>query len=175
MNHPETKEKKWRIFGALPANIVSLGWVSLFTDMSSEMIYPLLPLILTSVVGAGTTFVGLVEGIAEATASLLKLFSGWFSDRLGKRKTLVVAGYTLSAMARPLRAATTAGWHLLLVGFLDRVGKGIRTSPRDALLSDSVRREETGKAFGFQRAMGHAGAVAGPLIAFFLLTFLTAD
>ena len=176
MNHPETKEKKWRIFGALPANIVALGWVSLFTDVSSEMIYPLLPLFLTSVVGAGTTFVGLVEGIAEATASFLKLFSGWFSDRLGKRKTLVVAGYALSAMARPLVAAATAGWHVLLVRFLDRVGKGIRTSPRDALLSDSVRREETGKAFGFQRAMDHhAGAVAGSLIAFFLLTFFTAD
>ena len=175
MNHPETKEKKWRIFGALPTNIVSMGWVSFFTDVSSEMIYPLLPLFLTSVVGAGTTFVGLVEGIAEATASLLKLFSGWFSDRLGKRKTLVVAGYVLSAMARPLVAAATAGWHVLLVRFLDRVGKGIRTSPRDALLSDSVRREESGRAFGFQRAMDHAGAVAGPLIAFFLLTFLTAD
>jgi hypothetical protein len=138
MNHPETKEKNWRIFGALPANIVSLGWVSLFTDMSSEMIYSLLPLFLTFVVGAGTIFVGFVEGIAEATASLLKLFSGWFADCLGKRKTLVVAGYTLSAMARPLVVAATAGWHVLLVGFLDRVGKGIQISPRDALLSDSV-------------------------------------
>ena len=161
-----------RIFG-FSRNIFSLGLVSLFTDLSSEMIYPLLPLFLTSVLGMGTTFVGLVEGIAEATASLLKLFSGWVSDRIGKRKSLVVFGYTLSTFTRPLIAAATAGWHVLLIRFLDRVGKGIRTSPRDALIADCCLVGEQGKAFGFQRALDHVGAVLGPLIAFFFLTFIT--
>ena len=165
--HPEKK-----IFG-FSRTIFSLGLVSLFTDVSSEMIYPLLPIFLTSVLGMGPTFVGLVEGVAETTASLLKLFSGWVSDRLRKRKSLVVFGYTLSTLARPLVAAATAGWHVLFIRFLDRVGKGIRTSPRDALIADSSPENEHGKAFGFQRAMDHAGAVIGPLIAFLLLTFLT--
>ncbi len=167
----QTNSEK-KIFG-FSRNIFSLGLVSLFTDVSSEMIYPLLPIFLTSVLGMGTTFVGLVEGVAEATASLLKLFSGWVSDRMGKRKSLVVFGYTLSTLVRPLVAAATAGWHVLLIRFLDRVGKGIRTSPRDALIADSCLDGEHGKAFGFQRAMDHAGAVVGPLIAFFLLTFVT--
>ncbi|MGD0626547.1 MAG: MFS transporter [Thermodesulfobacteriota bacterium] len=168
---PQTNSDK-KIFG-FSRNIFSLGLVSLFTDVSSEMIYPLLPIFLTSVLGMGTTFVGLVEGVAEATASLLKLFSGWVSDRIGKRKSLVVFGYTLSTFTRPLVAAATAGWHVLLIRFLDRVGKGIRTSPRDALIADSCLGGEHGKAFGFQRAMDHAGAVMGPLIAFFFLTFIT--
>jgi MFS family permease len=163
-------EKK--IFG-FSRNIFSLGLVSFFTDVSSEMIYPLLPIFLTSVLGMGTSFVGLVEGVAEATASLFKLFSGWVSDRIGKRKSLVVFGYTLSTLTRPLVAAATAGWHVLLIRFLDRVGKGIRTSPRDALIADSCLEASQGKAFGFQRAMDHAGAVVGPLVAFFLLTFMT--
>ena len=168
---PQTNSDK-KIFG-FSRNIFSLALVSLFTDVSSEMIYPLLPIFLTSVLGMGTTFVGLVEGAAEATASLLKLFSGWVSDRIGKRKSLVVLGYTLSTFTRPLVAAAAAGWHVLLIRFLDRVGKGIRTSPRDAIIADSCLEGEHGKAFGFQRAMDHAGAVIGPLIAFFLLTFIT--
>lgn len=154
-------------------NILFLGLVSLFTDVSSEMIYPLLPIFLTSVLGVGTTFVGLVEGVAEATASFFKLFSGWTSDRWQKRKSLVIYGYSLSTLARPLVALATLGWHVLLVRFLDRVGKGIRTSPRDALIADSSPESDHGKAFGFQRALDHAGAVIGPLIAFFLLTFIT--
>ncbi len=165
-------EKK---FMGLHRNIFSLGWVSFFTDVSSEMIYPLLPIFLTSVLGVGMTFVGLIEGMAEATASFLKLFSGWISDRFMKRKPLVITGYTLSAAFRPFVAAATAGWHVLFVRCLDRVGKGIRTSPRDALLADSCLPEEHGKAFGFQRAMDHAGAVVGPLIAFLLLMFYTAN
>ncbi len=166
------KEKKY--FG-LERNITSLGWVSLFTDVSSEMIYPLLPVFLTAVLGVGTTFVGLIEGVAEATASLFKLFSGWLSDRVAKRKGLVLLGYTLSSFIRPLVAAATAGWHILFIRFMDRVGKGIRTSPRDALIADSSREGEQGKAFGFQRAMDHAGAVIGPLITFFLLTYITQE
>ena len=171
MNAVKTGKK---IFG-LDRNIFSLGWVSFFTDVSSEMIYPLLPVFLTAVLGVGTTFVGLVEGAAEATASLLKLFSGWLSDRLGKRKLLILFGYTLSSFVRPLVAAATAGWHVLFIRFLDRVGKGIRTSPRDALIADFTLDREHGKAFGFQRAMDHAGAVIGPLIAFLLLTFITQE
>lgn len=154
-------------------NVFSLGLVSFFTDVSSEMIYPLLPIFLTSVLGVGAAFIGLIEGIAETTASLLKLFSGWLSDRWNKRKSLVVFGYTLSTFARPLVAAATAGWHVLLVRFLDRIGKGVRTSPRDALIADSCLEGERGRAFGFQRAMDHAGAVIGPLTASLLLTFIT--
>jgi MFS family permease len=161
-----------KIFG-FHRNIFFLGLVSLFTDISSEMIYPLLPVFLVSILGVGPTFVGLVEGVAEATASFLKLFSGWVSDRRQKRKFLVVSGYTLSTVTRPLVAAATAGWHVLFIRFLDRVGKGIRTSPRDALVADSTPESEYGKAFGFQRALDHTGAVIGPLIAFLLLTFIT--
>ena len=160
-------------FLGLHRNIFFLGLVSFFTDLSSEMIYPLLPVFLTSVLGASPTFVGLIEGIAEATASFLKLFSGWVSDRWKKRKSLVVFGYTLSTLIRPLVGVATIGWHVLLIRFLDRVGKGIRTSPRDALIADSIPEREHGKAFGFQRALDHAGAVIGPLVAFFLLTFIT--
>jgi len=166
------KKKDQKIF-AFHRTIFFLGLVSLFTDISSEMIYPLLPVFLISVLGVGPVFVGLVEGVAEATASFLKLFSGWISDRQQKRKFLVVSGYTLSTLARPLVAAATAGWHVLFIRFLDRVGKGIRTSPRDALIADSSPGSEHGKAFGFQRALDHTGAVIGPLIAFFLLTFVT--
>lgn len=111
---------------------MALGLVSLLTDVSSEMIYPLLPLFLTTVLGAGQTFVGLVEGIAESAASLTKLFSGWLSDRLGRRKGLVVVGYTLSTLARPLVAFALAPWHVLVIRFTDRLGKGFRTPPRDA-------------------------------------------
>jgi len=161
-----------KIFG-FHRNIFFLGLVSLFNDISSEMIYPLLPVFLVSVLGVGPTFVGLVEGVAEATASFLKLLSGWISDRRQKRKFLVVSGYVLSTLTRPLVAAATAGWHVLFIRFFDRVGKGIRTSPRDALVADSTPESEHGKAFGFQRALDHAGAVIGPLIAFFLLTFIT--
>ncbi len=130
-------------------NIFSLGLVSLFTDVSSEMIYPLLPIFLTSVLGMGTAFVGLVEGVAEATASLLKLFSGWVSDFIGKRKSLVVFGYTLSTRTRPLVAAATAGYHVLLIRFLDRVGKGIRTSPGTRLLQTPPSKANKAKLLAF--------------------------
>jgi len=166
-------ERQGRTVFGLHRNILFLGLVSLFTDLSSEMIYPLLPVFLTSVLGTSTIFVGLVEGIAEATASFLKLLSGWVSDRWKKRKSLVILGYTLSTLTRPLVGVATIGWHVLLIRFLDRVGKGIRTSPRDALIADSTPESEHGKAFGFQRALDHAGAVIGPLVAFTLLTFFT--
>lgn len=153
----------------LARNVVILGLVSLCNDASSEMIYPLLPLFLTTTLGASAEMLGLIEGIAESTAAVLKLFSGWLSDRLGRRKVLAVAGYSLSAATRPLIALATAGWQVLLVRFSDRVGKGVRTAPRDALIADSTEAAARGRAFGFHRAMDHAGAVVGPLLAMAVL------
>jgi MFS family permease len=166
--------KRKSIFG-LSKNVWSLGWVSLFNDISSEMIYPLLPLFLTQVLGAGVLFVGLIEGIAESASSFIKLFSGWFSDRFQKRKGIIVFGYSLASVTRPFMGLATSAFHILFLRFFDRVGKGMRTSPRDALLSQSCDGDERGKAFGFQRAMDHAGAMAGPLIATLLLTSLTSN
>ena len=159
------------MFG-LSRNVVALGLVSLLTDVSAEMIYPLLPLFLTSVLGAGPTFVGLVEGIAESAASLTKLFSGWLSDRLGRRKGLVVVGYTLSTLTRPLVAFALIPWHVLMVRFADRLGKGLRTSPRDALIAGSTDLAIRGRAYGFHRSMDHLGAVAGPALAYVLLLLM---
>ncbi|RPJ05108.1 MAG: MFS transporter [Deltaproteobacteria bacterium] len=157
----------------LPKNIWSLGWVSFFNDVSSEMIYPLLPLFLTQVLGAGVIFIGVIEGIAESISSFLKLFSGWVSDRFRRRKGLILFGYGLASITRPFIGLATSVVQILLLRALDRVGKGVRSSPRDALLSSSVHESERGKAFGFQRAMDHAGAMAGPLIASLLLATLT--
>lgn len=152
-------------------NVIALGITSFFTDVSSEMIMALLPLFLVAI-GAGKGLVGLIEGIAEATASILKTFSGWISDRLGKRKILVVIGYTLSTVTKPFVAVATSWVHVLFVRFIDRVGKGIRTSPRDALIADSTEISERGRSFGFHRAMDTAGAVVGTLLAsLFLFVF----
>jgi MFS family permease len=152
----------------LSRNVIALGGVSFFTDISTEVVYPLLPLFLTAL-GAGPAFVGLVEGVAETTASLLKLVAGWLSDRLGRRKGVVLFGYGLSSLTRPAMALALAPWHVLAVRFVDRVGKGFRGAPRDALIADSTEPAFWGRAFGFHRAMDHAGAVVGPLIAFILL------
>lgn len=162
-----------RFFLRLSKNVKSLGLVSLFNDLSSEMIYPLLPLFLTQVLGVGILYVGVIEGIAESISSFLKLFSGWLSDHFQKRKRLVFFGYFLASITRPLMGLATSGFHVLFLRFFDRVGKGIRTSPRDALLSQSCNEEERGKAFGFQRAMDHSGAMIGPLIASLLMILLT--
>ena len=166
---------KLKSITGLSKNVRNLGWVSLFNDASSEMIYPLLPLFLTQVLGAGVVFVGLIEGLAESVSSFLKLVSGWLSDRFRKRKGMIVFGYSLPAIARPFIALATSPFHVLLLRFLDRVGKGMRTSPRDALLSKSCGENERGIAFGFQRAMDHAGAIIGPLIATFLLATVTTN
>jgi len=154
---------------ALGRNVIALGVVSFFTDVSSEMIYPLLPIFLTTVLGASASMIGLVEGAAESTAAFLKLGSGWWSDRVRKRKPLVVAGYTIASAVRPLVAIAASAQQVLAVRVLDRVGKGIRTSPRDALIADSVDPALRGRAYGFHRAADHAGAVVGPLLAFALL------
>ncbi len=159
----------------ISGNVLVLGVVSLLTDVSSEMIYPLLPLFLTGVLGAGPAFLGAIEGIAESTAALLKLASGHISDRVPRRKPLVVAGYGLSALARPLIALAGSPVFVLGVRFCDRIGKGIRTSPRDALIADSVEPELRGRAYGFHRSMDHAGALIGPLLAAGLLAWFSLD
>ncbi|MFP3942236.1 MAG: MFS transporter, partial [Thermoanaerobaculia bacterium] len=153
----------------LPATVVALGAVSFFTDLASEMIYPLLPVFLAGTLGAGAVGLGMVEGAAESVSSLLRLASGWWSDRLRRRKPLVVAGYALASAARPLIGFATAASHVLAIRVTDRVGKGLRSPPRDALITDAVRQSVRGRAFGFHRAADHAGALLGPLVAFALL------
>lgn len=155
---------------ALPRTVVVLGLVSLANDAASEMITPLLPLLLTATLGAGPAIVGLVEGVAEATASILKVVSGRLADRGVGAKRLVLAGYGTSSLARPA-IGLALGWaFVLLLRFLDRVGKGLRTAPRDALIAAAVPSASRGRAFGFHRAMDHAGAVVGPLLAFALMS-----
>ena len=171
----ETTRTDKEPFLGLSKNVRNLGWVSFFNDVSSEMIYPLLPLFLTQVLGAGVLFVGLIEGIAESVSSFLKLFSGWLSDRFQKRKGIILFGYSLASITRPFVGLATSAFHILFLRFFDRVGKGVRASPRDALLSQSCKEEERGKAFGFQRAMDHAGAMVGPLITSLLMLVLTKD
>jgi len=144
-------------------------------DISSEMVYPLVPLFLTNVLGATKTTVGLIEGIAEATASFLKVFSGWLSDSLGKRKLLMAAGYSISVVSRPVIAAAGSWTHVLGARFIDRFGKGVRTAPRDALIADSTTPDKFGLAFGFHRAMDTVGAAIGPAIAFVLLLYFTGN
>lgn len=146
-----------------------LGLVSLFNDSTSELIYPLVPLFLTSVLMAGPKALGLIEGIAEATASLLKLFSGVVMDRRGHAKGWVVGGYSLAALSRPLFYVAGSWPTVLVLRFADRVGKGLRTSPRDALLAGSVGDDQRGLAFGVHRTMDNAGAMIGPLLAAWLL------
>ncbi len=166
---------KTSFFKGISKNVFALGSTSFLTDVSREMIYPLLPLYLRSVLGASTAFVGLVEGIAESTSSVLNIVSGWFSDRIKKRKTLLLWGYSLSAVTRPLIAVATIGWHILLVRFVEKVGKGIRVPPRDALIAESCTPENRGKGFGLHRSMDNVGSILGPLLAFSLLIYLNND
>lgn len=155
--------------GRLPATVFALGLTSLLTDVSSEMIFPLLPVFLTGTLGAGPRFLGIVEGAADTVSSLLKLVAGRWADRMRRRKPLVLAGYAIAGAVRPLVAIATAPWHVLAVRVTDRIGKGIRTSPRDALIADAAGPDAAGRAFGVHTAMDHAGAVLGPLVASALL------
>lgn len=156
-------------------NVTIAGFVSFFMDLSSEMIYPLVPLFLANALGVSKSMIGLIEGIAESTASILKVLSGWLSDRLGNRKWLMAIGYGISTLSRPLIALAT-GWRLVLGSrFVDRFGKGVRTAPRDAIIAESTDHSSLGRAFGFHRAMDTMGAVAGPALAFFLLRLLAND
>jgi len=153
----------------LPRTVLLLGVVSLLTDLSGEMIYPLLPVFLAAKLGATALALGLIEGVAESTASLLKLVSGKWSDRTPRRKGFLVAGYGLAGACRPLIGLAWAWPVVLVLRFLDRVGKGIRSAPRDAMIADVTDPSLRGRAFGFHRAMDHAGAVLGPLVAAGLL------
>ncbi len=160
------------IIKGIKKNVFVLGLVSFFTDISSEMLYPIIPIFLTTVLAAPMSLVGIIEGIAESTASILKVVSGWLSDKTGKRKPYVIYGYSLSTIAKPLLALAYT-WHFVLAArFLDRFGKGLRTSARDALIADSTDAQYRGKAFGFHRSLDTVGAVIGPLLALLLLYYL---
>lgn len=155
---------------ALPRTVIVLGCVSLFNDAASEMITPLLPIFLTATLGAGPAIVGFIEGAAEAVASVLKLLSGWLADRGWNAKYLVLGGYAASNSVRPLIGLALAWPFVFALRFIDRVGKGIRTAPRDALIASAAPAHMRGRAFGFHRSMDHAGAVIGPLAAYWLLS-----
>ena len=175
MSRPEPQISVWRRYLGLPRNVLALSAVSLLNDTSSEIIYPLLPAFLALSLGASPFAIGLIEGFAESVASLLKLISGYLSDRLERRKLPVLLGYSLAAITRPFLAFTTTWPQVLVVRVTDRVGKGIRGAPRDALIAESVPVKERGFAFGFNRAADHLGAVFGPVAAFLLLSVFAAD
>ena len=169
------RDRKSSIFKGITRNIFLLGLVSLFTDLSSQMIFPLIPLYLVSVLGTGALVVGICEGAAETTASLIKVFSGYWSDRLKRRKPFVFIGYSLSAVTKPLFALARTWPLVLTIRMIERVGKGIRSAPRDAIVAESVDRSVRGKAYGFHRAMDGLGSVLGALLAFILLSTTNSD
>ena len=155
----------------LPRPVWLLGWVSFFTDTATEMVYPLLPLFLTRTLGAGAMSLGIVEGVAEAANSVLKILSGRLADKWGTPKPIVLVGYVLSSAMRPLIGLASSWTHVLALRFADRLGKGIRGAPRDAMLATFAPPEQRGRIYGFHRAMDHAGAVLGPLLAAAFLYF----
>lgn len=159
----------------LSGNVFALSLVSLLNDTSSEIIYPLLPTFLALTLGASPFFIGLIEGFAESVAAFLKLFSGYLSDKFKRRKLPVFIGYALASLTRPLLAFVGSWQQVLFVRVTDRVGKGIRGAPRDAIIAASVPEEKRGLAFGFNRAADHLGAVIGPVVAFVLLSYFAAD
>jgi MFS family permease len=159
----------------LPRSVVALGFVSLAMDLSSEIIHALLPLFMVGSLGLSVAMVGLIDGVAEATASITKVFSGWISDRLGRRKPLILLGYALAALSKPLFPLATGALPVLAARFADRIGKGIRGAPRDALIADVTPAEIRGRAFGLRQSMDTAGAFAGPLIAIGLMAALAND
>src|SRR5262245_11129782 len=156
---------------AIPRPVWFLGLTSLFTDAATEMIYPLLPVYLSRVLGASAVSLGIIEGVAEGVNSLLKVISGYWSDRVQRRRPIVIAGYTVSSLARPFIAITSTWPQVLLIRALDRVGKGIRGAPRDVLLARFATPATRGRIFGFHRAMDHSGAIVGPLVATIILFF----
>jgi len=165
----------WKRYQRLPRNVFAISFVSLLNDISSEIIYPLLPAFLSLTLNASAGVVGIIEGTAESISSLLKLFAGYFSDKRGKRKGFVVFGYSLSSFVRPL-LAFAGSWHqVFALRLIDRVGKGIRSAPRDAMIADTVSIKERGLAFGLHRAMDHTGATLGPLVGYLLVQFFAAD
>ena len=159
----------------LNPTVVKLGFVSLLADIASEMLYPITPIFLTTILGASMTSLGLIEGVAEAIASLLKTYSGSWSDSISRRKPFVVVGYVLAAISKPFIGMSQSWIDVLGARALDRTGKGIRSAPRDALIADSVSSAHLGRAFGLHRAMDTAGAAIGPLLAIYLLSLNPAD
>ena len=166
---PMTEELPGRNIWGLDRNVFWAGVVSFCMDVSSEMVYSLVPIFLSSVLGINKSLIGLIEGMAEATASTVKMFSGWLSDKLGRRKSLMLFGYGISALSRPLLALAGVWGVVLGARFVDRFGKGVRTAPRDAIVADSSPRSQLGRSFGYHRAMDQFGAVVGPAIAFVVL------
>lgn len=166
-------ESKRRL--GLSPNIFFLGIVSFLTDVSSELIFTMMPLFLANVLGAATVVIGFIEGVAESTASLLKIFSGWSSDRLGNRKSLAFVGYALSSLSKPFMLIASSWGPIMAIRFADRFGKGIRSAPRDALVADSCDDDERGKAFGFHRAMDTSGAALGLVLATIVVFLLQRD
>src|SRR5215203_4148811 len=165
----------WGRYRKLPRNVFAIGLVSLLNDASSEIIYPLLPVFLVTSLGASPRAIGVIEGLAESVSSLLKLFAGYLSDRLGKRKLMVVAGYSVASLVRPLLAFAQTWPQVLAIRLTDRIGKGVRTAPRDAMIADTVPFEQRGIAFGFHRAMDHGGAVIGPLVGYLFVVLFVAN
>ena len=158
----------------LSKNVLLLGVTSFLTDLSSEMIFPLLPLFLVNILHADISIVGLIDGVAESTADLGKMISGWYSDKIKKRKPFILAGYGFSTFTKPFFALATAWPHVLFVRFLDRIGKGLRGTARDAMIADETTGKTRGRAFGYRKMMDQLGAVLGPLAAYFLLPYFTA-
>ncbi len=164
---------KNKIFG-LERNVFFTGLTSFFTDTSTKMVYSVMPLFLLSM-GASKTAISLIEGIAESTASLLKAFSGYWSDKIGKNKPFMIIGYGITTLVTPLYALVGKPFQVLFIRFFERIGKGLRAAPRDSLISGSIDKNETGKNFGFHKAMDNSGAIIGPLFAFFILSFTSLD
>ncbi len=169
------KSSVWRRYRKLPRNVFAISLVSLLNDISSEIIYPLLPAFLLLTLNASAGAVGIIEGTAESISSLLKLFAGYFSDKRGRRKGFVVFGYAVSSFVRPLLALAATWYHVFALRLIDRMGKGIRSAPRDAMIADTVTVKERGLAFGFHRAMDHTGATLGPLVGYLLVLLFAAD
>ncbi len=168
-----SKAGEKKVFG-FNRNIIFTGFTSFLTDTSVKMVYSVMPMFLMSI-GASKTSLALIEGIAESTASLVKALSGFWSDKIGKNKPFMMIGYGLSALIIPLYSFVISPMQVLLLRFVERFGKGIRTAPRDSLIAGSVTNKETGKSFGLQKAMDNSGAIVGPLAAFVLLIFLPDD
>lgn len=163
------QNKKQKI--AIPVSVITLGLVSFFTDAATEMLYPIIP-VFVSLLGSGAVVIGIIEGVAETTASILKLFGGLISDKTGRRKIFILAGYSISSIVRPFTGLVSSAMQIVFIRMIDRVGKGIRTAPRDALIASAAHQDIRGRAYGFHRAMDHAGAAAGPFLALLSLIII---
>ena len=163
-------------YASLKKNVYLTGFTSLLNDISAEMIYPVIPLLMKCLIGAAApAFIGIIEGIAVSSASFSKVLFGWLADRSGHYKSMTIGGYILAHISKLLLIIAATWWFVLIVRFMDRIGKGLRSAPRDTLISESVPVEKRGWGFSFQRAMDHSGAIVGSLIAFFLIKYLLAD